>query len=49
MPAAILDRVGDTNARIKDVATEAVLHLATVPAAGVAQATGLLVKCASWL
>ncbi len=47
--AGILERVGDTNTRIKDAATESVLHLASVPAVGLAQATGLLVKCASCL
>ena len=46
MFAGILSRVCDTNTRIKDVATEAILHLATVPAVGLAQATGLLTKCA---
>ena len=42
----LLERVGDTNARVKDAAAEAVQHLATVPAAGLTQATGLIIKCA---
>ena len=47
--AGILERVGDSNTRMKDTATEAVIHLASVPAVNLAQATGLLVKCACYL
>ena len=41
---ALMDRVGDSNARLRDAAAEAVMQLAATPDAGLGQMTSIIVK-----